>query len=258
MTAALRRRAMLRTLQPDSARRGRPILWLVRPYFADVIGQYGEKLVVYQITDEYSAYASVTDRGGGQASRGGVLRRADLVIVTSPALLAEQAAFQPVHLSGAERGGLRGLSEGAGGSRKLQAGSWRLEIAGAGWQRTLRPTPYGSPHRLSGALNEKIDFGLLAHVARARPDWQLVLIGQLDLYSQPAKADVLSDLPNVQWVGRLPVTALPSAIAGLDVCLLPYERNEWTANIDSLEALRVPGLWPSRGQHRCADGARLR
>ena len=87
----------------------------------------------------------------------------------------------------------------------------------------------------SGALNEKIDFNLLAHVARARPDWVLVLIGQLDLYSQPDKADVLRDLPNVQWTGRLPVTALPPAIASLDVCLLPYERNEWTANIDSLK-----------------------
>jgi glycosyltransferase involved in cell wall biosynthesis len=87
----------------------------------------------------------------------------------------------------------------------------------------------------SGALNEKLDYALLAAIARARPEWQIVLIGQRDLASQPHKADVLDGLTNVHWLGRLPVEQLPAAIAQMDVCLLPYERDERTANIDPLK-----------------------
>ena len=228
LTAALRRRAMLHTLQQIGASRP-PILWLVRPYFADVIGQFGEKLVVYHVVDEYSAYASVTDRAAVRQAEEALLRRADLVIVTSPALLANKRPFNP-HTYLVPNG--------------VDFAGFQKTLAECGTQNAERTVEDENPKPqkarsvrvgYSGALNEKIDFGLLAHIARARPDWELVLIGQLDLYSQPAKADVLRDLPNVQWTGRLPVTALPSAIAGLDVCLLPYERNEWTANIDSLK-----------------------
>jgi glycosyltransferase involved in cell wall biosynthesis len=223
LTAALRRRAMLGTLKQLEATRP-PILWLVRPYFADVIGQYGEELVVYHVTDEYSAYASVTDQAVVKQAEEAMLRRADLVIVTAPALLESKRPFNP-HTYLVPNG-----------------------VDYAGFQKTLADhstectDPQSAIHGpqsvrvgYSGALNEKINFELLAYIARARPDWELVLIGQLDLFSHPDKADVLRDLPNVRWTGRLPVTALPSAIASLDVCLLPYERNEWTANIDSLK-----------------------
>lgn len=62
-----------------------------------------------------------------------------------------------------------------------------------------------------------------------------MLIGQRDLASQPDKDAALRGLPNVHWLGRLPVAQLPAAISQMDVCLLPYERNAWTANIDSLK-----------------------
>ncbi len=87
----------------------------------------------------------------------------------------------------------------------------------------------------AGALNEKIDFDLLAHVAQARPEWQLVLVGAPDLTAHPHKADALQRLPNVHWLGRQPASQVPGAIASMDVCLLPYARNAWTANIDSLK-----------------------
>lgn len=215
LTAALRRRALLRTVDQLGAARP-PILWLVRPYFADVIGQYGEKLLVYHITDEYSAYTSVTDRAATLAAEEALMRRADLVLVTAPALLERKRPFNP-HTYLVPNG--------------VDYAGFQKGIAEAESQR-----PAGAPRiGYSGALNEKINFDLLAQVARARPDWQLVLIGMLDLPTQPAKAAGLRGLPNVEWVGRLPVAQVPAAIASLDVCLLPYERNEWTANIDSLK-----------------------
>lgn len=221
LTAALRRRALLQTLQQLHAPQP-PILWLVRPYFADTIGQYGEKLVVYHVTDEYSGYANVDDPATVRRQEEALLRRADLVIVTSPALLASKRPHNPhTYL-------VPNAVDYAGFQAGIAAGVQIADLQEAG----------GIPRPrigYSGALNEKVDFDLLAHVARSRPDWQLVLIGPLELASQPHKADALRDLPNVHWLGRQPVSALPAAIASFDVCVLPYERNTWTANIDSLK-----------------------
>ncbi len=223
-TAALRRRAMLRTLDRLGAKQ-LPILWVVRPYFADVIGQYGEKLVVYHVTDEYSAFASVTDRAAAQQAEQAVLRRADLVIVTSPTLLTNKRPFNPHTFLVPNAVDYASFQERMATQPPLPA----LREPDAGGAIPRPRIGY------SGALNEKLDFALLAHVARTHPEWQLVLIGGLDLYSQPDKAAPLEELPNVHWLGRLPITELPPAIASFDVCLLPYELNEWTANIDSLK-----------------------
>lgn len=220
LTAALRRRALHRTLHRLGATE--PILWLLRPYQADQIGQHGEKLVVYHVTDEYSAYPTVADRQAFRRQEEALLRRADLVIVTSPGLLASKGPFNPHTYLVPNAVDYEGFQAALQGSPPPAIAAQLASIA--------RPRI-----GYAGALNEKLDYRLLAEVARAHPEWQLVLIGALDLYSQPHKADPLRGLPNVHWLGRLPVTDLPWGIASLDVCLLPYERSEWTLNIDSLK-----------------------
>ncbi len=218
LTAALRRRALLKTLAQLGGRS--PILWLLRPYQADQIGRYDEKLVVYHVTDEYSAYPSVADREAFRRAEAALLRRADLVIVTAPGLMASRQAFNPhVYLvpNAVDYDGFQ--------QRLAQPPALPDLLAAAGRPRI----------GYVGALNEKVDYALLAQVARARPQWQIVLVGLRDLASEPHKADVLDGLANVHWLGPVPVTEVPHAIAGLDVCLLPYERNLWTENIDSLK-----------------------
>lgn len=224
LTAGWRRKAMLRTLRQVGAKLP-PILWMVRPYFADIIGQYGEKLLVYHVTDEYSAYANVADRNAALEAEQALLRRADLVIVTSPGLLASKGRFNPCTYLVPNAVDYQGFQE-------VMAKDAPIAALRAPDEPGAIPAPRIG---YSGALNEKLDYELLAGIARARPDWQLVLIGGLDLFYQPRRADCLQGLPNVHWIGRLPVSQLPPAIAALDVCLLPYERNEWTANIDSLK-----------------------
>ncbi len=221
LTSAIRRRALGGALQSLGA--GRPILWLLRPYHADLIGQHHEKLVVYHVTDEYSGFPMISDKAGFLAAEEALLRRADLVIVTSPALLAAKGKHNPqTHL-------VRNGVDYAGFSAAL-ASEQRLPA--------LSDAPGALPHpRIGyvGALNEKVDYALLEQVARSHPDWHLVLVGALDLMVHPDRADGLKRLPNVHWLGRVPVDHVPLAIAGMDVCVLPYENNAWTANIDSLK-----------------------
>lgn len=217
ITAAIRRAALRRALASVGA--GAPILWLLRPWHADQLGRYGEKLTVYHVTDEYGDYPTIADKAQFRRDEEALMRRADLVIVTSPALLAAKSPCNPrTHL-------VRNGVDYDGFQAALAVNIEHEAI-------TNLPHPRIG---YAGALNEKIDFALIESVARARPDWQFVLVGSLDLVRDPGEANGLKALPNVRWTGRVPVGEVPSAIGSMDVCLLPYKLNPWTANIDSLK-----------------------
>jgi UDP-galactopyranose mutase len=69
-----------------------------------------------------------------------------------------------------------------------------------------------------------MDLGLLDSLASARPDWQLVMIGPVVKIDE---AD-LPRLPNIHYLGAKTYKELPSYLAGWDVALLPFARNEST------------------------------
>ena len=75
-----------------------------------------------------------------------------------------------------------------------------------------------------GVIDERMDYDLLAGVAAARPDWHLVLIGPT------AKVDpaALPRAANIHYLGPKSYAELPEYIAGWDVALLPFARNEAT------------------------------
>lgn len=75
-----------------------------------------------------------------------------------------------------------------------------------------------------GVIDERMDLALIDGVAAARPDWQLVLIGPV------VKIDraVLPTRPNIHYLGSKGYTDLPRYLAGWDVALLPFARNEAT------------------------------
>lgn len=68
-----------------------------------------------------------------------------------------------------------------------------------------------------GGLHRVVDFELVAACARMRPDWRWELIGPIQHSLQP-----LDGLGNVTTPGPLAHDALPRAIAGFDVCVVPY------------------------------------
>ncbi len=75
-----------------------------------------------------------------------------------------------------------------------------------------------------GVIDERMDIDLLKGVAIARPDWQLVLIGPI-VKIDPA---ALPQLPNIHYLGGKSYSELPHYLAGWDVALLPFVRNEST------------------------------
>jgi glycosyltransferase involved in cell wall biosynthesis len=76
----------------------------------------------------------------------------------------------------------------------------------------------------AGVIDERMDLELIAAVAAARPAWQLVLLGPV------AKIDAVT-LPraaNIHYLGLQPYAELPAYMAGWDVGMLPFARNDAT------------------------------
>jgi UDP-galactopyranose mutase len=75
-----------------------------------------------------------------------------------------------------------------------------------------------------GVLDERLDTDLVAAVADMRPKWQIVLVGPV------AKIDpaTLPSRPNIHYLGAKTYAELPAYLAGWDVALIPFARNEST------------------------------
>jgi UDP-galactopyranose mutase len=75
-----------------------------------------------------------------------------------------------------------------------------------------------------GVIDERLDLDLLKAVADVRPEWQFIMVGPT------AKIDPASlpQTPNIHYLGPKPYDELPAYLAGWDVALMPFARNEST------------------------------
>jgi UDP-galactopyranose mutase len=75
-----------------------------------------------------------------------------------------------------------------------------------------------------GVIDERFDIELIDGLAKARPDWNLVIIGPV------VKIDP-NDLPkhsNIHYLGGKSYQELPAYLSGWDIAMLPFARNEST------------------------------
>ncbi|MEB3311781.1 MAG: UDP-galactopyranose mutase [Snowella sp.] len=78
-----------------------------------------------------------------------------------------------------------------------------------------------------GVIDERMDLELLQGVAEARPDWHLVILGPV-VKIDPA---TLPQCDNIHYLGSKSYQDLPKYLAGWDLALLPFARNESTRYI---------------------------
>jgi teichuronic acid biosynthesis glycosyltransferase TuaH len=94
-----------------------------------------------------------------------------------------------------------------------------------------------------GALNsERLDLKIIEHIARAYPQYTVVLVGPED---EVFSTSGLHDLNNVVFLGQKAVTELPGYINAFDICINPQLVNEITIGnyprkIDEYLALGKP------------------
>jgi glycosyltransferase involved in cell wall biosynthesis len=204
---AINRRLLAMQIGRLARRQGlsRPILWIAIPTAAEMIGEFDERLVIYQVTDKYDA--NVMDHALDQSAirklHDRAIDDADIIFYSGIKLLAE-----------AERGRERSflLEQAVDFDHWSQVSAGKLEIAPA---VARIPEP-----RLGyfGAVEPWLmDQDLIKRAARERPDWQWVFIGN------KSRGVEIESLPNTHFLPPVPYRELPHYAAGFDVCVLPWD-----------------------------------
>jgi glycosyltransferase involved in cell wall biosynthesis len=84
-----------------------------------------------------------------------------------------------------------------------------------------------------GVIDERINLDLVDSIAKARPEWEIIMVGPT------AKIDpaALPRRDNIHWLGQQSYDDLPAFISGWDVCLMPFALNEATKYISPTKTL---------------------
>ena len=78
-----------------------------------------------------------------------------------------------------------------------------------------------------GVVDERFDIDLITEVAERKPEWQFVIIGPV-IKIDP---ESLPHLNNIHYLGSKTYDELPQYLAGWDIALIPFLRNESTKYI---------------------------
>ena len=219
LTGALRRRLLRRTMEELGLRD--PILWLYRPEMSHLIGQFGEKLTVYHVVDEYTSYRGVDGplRDFLHRAELETLARASMVVVVSQSLFRSKSPSNVNTFI---------IPNGVDYEAFLRAGE-RGETPGP-----LRAIPRPILGYI-GLISARLDLACFRRLLVSNPQCSLVLLGSIDSAGVEGELEMLLSSPRVHYLGRRPPGEMPGYLACFDVCLIPYRQNEEARNADPLK-----------------------
>lgn len=180
--------------------------WYYTPMAIAYTQHLQPEAVVYDCMDELSAF-----QGAPPALRNNeaeLFRLADLVFTGGQSLYESKVNQHP----------------------NVYAFPSSVDVAHFAQARTFKEEPADQaniPHpRLGfcGVIDERMDIELLAGIAEAHPDWHLVMIGPI-VKIDPA---ILPHRENIHYLGGKDYKDLPKYLAGWDLAMLPFARNEAT------------------------------
>ncbi|WP_454718812.1 glycosyltransferase [Caulobacter segnis] len=192
------------------------LFWTYSPLTTALFKTEGYAAVVYHAVDDIKAQPGMPREAIIDAEND-LVERADLVFVTSLNLLE-------VH-------------------KAVNANTWYFpnvadfdHFAKASLDETVVPADLaaisGPRIGLIGAISGyKVDFDLLREVAERRPNWSLVLIGEVGEGDPWTDISTISALPNVHLLGGRAYRDLPAYLKGLDVAILANRSNEYTRSM---------------------------
>jgi glycosyltransferase involved in cell wall biosynthesis len=178
-----------------------PILWFTVPHPGYLAGRLDERLVVYYCVDDYAALPHV-NAVEVAAMDDGLSQRADLLFAVSTKLVAtkQQKSRNVVYSP-------HGVDAEHFGRAANQA-----EPVAEGVRDILHPVI-----GFFGPLDVKVDFDLLEYLATQRPQWSILLIGNI-----VSDISHLLRLPNIHAVGAVKYENLPEWARAFDVCIIPF------------------------------------
>ncbi len=192
------------------------ILWLYTPVVVKFLDLLQPDFVVYDVMDDLSSFKFAPKRLRDQEQE--LLRRADLVFGGGPSLYEnKQGRHDDLHMfpSGVEQ---EHFSQALREDLPLPE-----DVRGLG-----RPII-----GYYGVVDERIDRELLAKVAEARPEWNLVMIGP----TLKVEERTLPRRGNIHYLGKREYAQLPAYLKAFDVAMMPFAINESTRSISPTKTL---------------------
>ena len=189
-------------------------IWSFTPDISYALGHFDEEKVVYYCVDDFSQFTGY-DKDQVRRDEDDLCRRADLVVTTAQVLQDAKAPLNPNTIF---------VPHGVDYEHFSKAVSGDLPV----------PEDVAAiPHPILGffgLIRDWVDLGLLAEVARRRPDWHIVLLGDSTVDLAPYRS-----LPNMHFLGRKPYEDLPAYCRCFDVGLIPFKLNELTKAVNPIK-----------------------
>ena len=182
------------------------VFWYYTPMALSFTKHFSPIASIYDCMDELSAFKGAHSKIADFEQE--LFKRADLVFTGGRSLYeAKRNAHTAVHLFPSS-----------------------IDVLHFGQARSITTDPpdqAGIPQpRLGffGVIDERFDIELLDAVAKKRPDWQFIMIGPV----VKIHPDTLPKHANIHYLGAKKYEELPAYLAGWDVALLLFARNEST------------------------------
>jgi glycosyltransferase involved in cell wall biosynthesis len=193
----------------------RPILWSYVPQAEVLIDVLDPSLIVYHCVDDIAAHELI-DTASFRAAEARFATRADLVLASAPELIRRMRTLSANVLEAPN------VADTELFAAALEPGDPDPAISALPRPRLV----------FTGAISAvKLDLGLLAGLARARPDWTIALVGPVGLGDPHTDVSALAGEPNVHLLGPRSYAQLPAVLRGADAGLIPYRRSPLTDSV---------------------------
>jgi UDP-galactopyranose mutase len=188
------------------ARVRRPVVWFYTPMALAVASHIEARATVYDCMDELSAFLGAPRELVERERK--LLERADVVFTGGHSLYEHKRSLH----------------------RNIHPFPSSVDVHHFYEARSLFADPpdqagLGQPRiGFFGVIDERMDLELVASVAESEPAWSFVMIGPT------AKIDpaTLPRRDNIHWLGPKSYKELPAYLAGWQVAMLPFARNDST------------------------------
>lgn len=198
------------------------LVWFYTPMALPLVAALKPRVVVYDCMDELSAFKNAPRQLRQRETA--LMKMASVVFTGGPALYEAKRPLHPnVHCLPSS------VDVNHFAPQRLKADSAEA-VEAQRLQANIAPGP-----RLGfyGVIDERLDLELVAAVADAHPEWQVVMVGpvvKIDPATLPQRA-------NITYLGMQSYAMLPHLMAAWDLCLMPFALNESTRFISPTKTL---------------------
>lgn len=192
----------------------RLIFWSFLPNTVNLVGKFNATKSIYYCVDEYSQFEGVPAAAIRQQERQ-IIKQVDFVFVTAKTLYESKQAGNPNTFY---------MPHGVDLSHFNQALESNLSIPD-----DIRKIP-APIIGFYGLIESWLDFELITFLARKRPGWSFVFIGESKVETRR-----FNHIKNIHFLGKKSYDELPAYNKAFNVAIIPFILNELTRNVNPIK-----------------------